>query len=67
MATVTTKADDFRAVAEFPLALVRTEGEADQPRGFATFWLTFADGSWLQVGRLGESENADHFLRTVSG
>ncbi|MFJ9026406.1 hypothetical protein ACIRPU_41600 [Streptomyces sp. NPDC102259] len=61
-----TRADDFRSVAEFPLDAARTEGEAGQPRGFATFRIRFADGSWLQVGRLGEPEDADHFLRTVS-
>ncbi|MEU8825154.1 hypothetical protein [Streptomyces sp. NPDC048636] len=62
-----TKADDFRTVAEFPLDQVRIDGEADQPRGFATFRLGFADGSWLEVGRLGEPQDADHFLRTATG
>ncbi|MBI0293948.1 hypothetical protein JBE04_05425 [Streptomyces sp. PRKS01-29] len=62
-----TKADDFRIVAEFPLGQVRPEGEAGQPRGFATFRLRFADGSWLEVGRLGEPEDADHFLRAING
>ncbi|MEU0931687.1 hypothetical protein [Streptomyces malaysiensis] len=62
-----TRADDFRIVAEFPLDQVRVEGETGQPRGFATFRLRFADGSWLELGRLGEPEDADHFLRTVSG
>ncbi|MFD7500264.1 hypothetical protein [Streptomyces sp. NPDC059850] len=61
-----TKADDFRTVAEFPLDQAHVEGEAGQPRGFATFRLRFADGSWLEVGRLAEPEDADHFLRTVS-
>ncbi|MGW1894460.1 hypothetical protein ACWCP6_30090 [Streptomyces sp. NPDC002004] len=61
-----TKADDFRTVAEFPLEQARIEGEAGRPRGFATFRLCFADGSWLELGRLGEPEDADHFLRTVS-
>jgi len=62
-----TKADDFRTVTEFALDQARIEGEAGQPRGYATFRLCFADGSWLEVGRLGEPEDADHFLRTVSG
>ncbi|TGB14814.1 hypothetical protein [Streptomyces sp. MZ04] len=62
-----TKADDFRIVKEFALDQARIEGEAGQPRGYATFRLCFADGSWLEVGRLGEPEDADHFLRTVSG
>ncbi|KOX27318.1 MULTISPECIES: hypothetical protein [Streptomyces] len=62
-----TKADDFRTVTEFPLDQARIEGEAGQPRGYATFRLAFADGSWLELGRLGEPDDADHFLRTVSG
>ncbi|MEU9987024.1 hypothetical protein AB0E10_09500 [Streptomyces sp. NPDC048045] len=62
-----TKADDFRTVVEFPLDQVRVEGEAGQPRGFATFRLCFADGSWMEAGRLADPEDADHFLRTVSG
>ncbi|NDZ78502.1 hypothetical protein G3I19_08190 [Streptomyces sp. SID10853] len=61
-----TKADDFRSVMEFPLDQARIEGEAGQPRGYATFRIRFADGSWLETGRLGEPEDADHFLRTVS-
>ncbi|MYW19149.1 hypothetical protein GT039_27120 [Streptomyces sp. SID2955] len=61
-----TKADDFRSVAEFPLDAARIEGESGQPRGFATFRICFADGSWLEVGRLAEPEDADHFLRTIS-
>ncbi|MEU2898613.1 hypothetical protein ACWC4E_10330 [Streptomyces sp. NPDC001273] len=62
-----TKADDFRTVSEFTLDQAQIEGEAGQPRGYATFRLAFADGSWLEMGRLGEPEDADHFLRTVSG
>ncbi|MFJ7999863.1 hypothetical protein ACIQ7D_22430 [Streptomyces sp. NPDC096310] len=61
-----TKADDFRSVAEFPFDQGRVEGEAGQPRGFATFRFRFADGSWLEVGGLAEPEDADHFLRTIS-
>jgi hypothetical protein len=62
-----TRADDFRIVTEFTPDQARIEGEAGRPRGYATFRLAFADGSWLEVGRLGEPEDADHFLRTVSG
>ncbi|MFC9620585.1 hypothetical protein ACFTXM_11475 [Streptomyces sp. NPDC056930] len=60
-----TKADDFRTVEEFPSHQVHVEGETGQPRGFATFRLCFSDGSWLEVGRLAEAEDADHFLRAV--
>ncbi|MFE3827144.1 hypothetical protein [Streptomyces sp. NPDC059092] len=60
------KAAGFRSVAEFPLDQARVEGEAGQPRGFATFRIRFADGSWLEMGRLAEPEDADHFLGTVS-
>ncbi|MFD4630692.1 hypothetical protein ACFVYR_24825 [Streptomyces sp. NPDC058284] len=62
-----TSADDFRTVAEFPLPEARIEAEPNQPRGFATFDLRFHDGSWLQLGRLAEPDDADHFLGTVSG
>lgn len=62
-----TRADDFRIVAEYPSTEVRVEGEAGQPRGFATFRFRFADGSWLEVGRLAEPDDADHFLRTIDG
>ncbi|MGX5187272.1 hypothetical protein ACWKT5_32085 [Streptomyces avermitilis] len=61
-----TRAGDFRIVAEFPAREVSVEGEAGQPRGFATFRLCFSDGSWLEVGRLGEPEDADHFLHTIN-
>ncbi|AVV45159.1 hypothetical protein C6376_30990 [Streptomyces sp. P3] len=61
-----TKADDFRTIAEFPYTEARIEAEAGRPRGFATFRIRFSDGSWLELGRLGEPEDADHFLRTVS-
>lgn len=62
-----TKADDFQVVTEFTLDHARIEGDTGQPRGFATFRLAFADGSWLELGQLGDPEDADHFLRTVSG
>ncbi|MEU6992939.1 hypothetical protein ABZ953_20055 [Streptomyces sp. NPDC046465] len=62
-----TRADDFRTLAEFPLGQARIEGDAGQPRGFATFRLCFQDGSWLELGRLAEPADADHFLRTVNG
>ncbi|MCX4862274.1 hypothetical protein OG426_09220 [Streptomyces canus] len=61
-----TQADDFRTIAEFSFAEARIEAEAGQPRGFATFRIRFTDGSWLELGRLGEPEDADRFLRTVS-
>ncbi|MDJ0342762.1 hypothetical protein QMK19_22940 [Streptomyces sp. H10-C2] len=61
-----TKADDFRTVTEFALDKARIEGEAGQPRGYATFRLCFIDSSWLELGHLGEQDDADHFLRTVS-
>ncbi|MFF3889711.1 hypothetical protein [Streptomyces sp. NPDC001914] len=61
-----TKADDFRIVTEYPSSEVRVESEAGQPRGFATFRLCFPDGSWLELGRLAEPEDADSFLRTVN-
>lgn len=60
-----TKAGDFDVVARFPASQARIEGESGQPRGFATFRLCFADGSWLEAGRLAEPQDADHFLRTV--
>ncbi|MFE0105299.1 hypothetical protein [Streptomyces sp. NPDC059009] len=61
-----TRPDDFSIVAEFPPAEARVEAEPGRPRGFATFRIRFADGSWIQVGRLGEPEDADHFLRTAA-
>ncbi|GAA2915745.1 hypothetical protein [Streptomyces mexicanus] len=60
-----TKADDFRIVARFAAHEAWVEGEAGQPRGFAVFRLCFADGSWLEAGRLAGPDDADHFLRTV--
>jgi hypothetical protein len=61
-----TKADDFRIVAEYPAHEIRVEGEAGQPRGFATFRLCFTDGSWLELGRLADPDDADSFLRRVA-
>jgi len=61
-----TRAGDFRTVAEFSLAEARIEAEAGGPRGFRTFVLRFADGSWLELGRLTDPDDADHFLRTLS-
>ncbi|MBL1087283.1 hypothetical protein JK359_35905 [Streptomyces actinomycinicus] len=57
-----TKADDFDIVTEF------THGEARIHRepGQRHFFLRFTDGSWLNLGRLADSEDADHFLKTVS-
>ncbi|WP_165398823.1 hypothetical protein [Streptomyces albidoflavus] len=54
-------------VTEFTLDHARIEGGTGQPRGFATVRLAVADGSWLELGQLGDPEDADHFLRTVSG
>ncbi|MFC7472680.1 hypothetical protein ACFQVA_42485 [Actinomadura keratinilytica] len=54
-------------VTEFTLDHARIEGGTGQPRGFATVRLAFADGSWLELGQLGDPEDADHLLRTVSG
>ncbi|THA58032.1 hypothetical protein [Streptomyces sp. A1136] len=61
-----TKASDFQLTAEFLVDEARIEAESGRPRGFATFRLRFADGSWLELGRLGEPEDADHFLETVA-
>lgn len=60
------KAADFRIVTEFAAHEVRVTAESGQPRGFATFQLRFADGSWLELGRLADPEDADHFLALVS-
>ncbi|MGY1440080.1 hypothetical protein [Streptomyces reniochalinae] len=61
-----TKADDFQPTTQFSCREARIEAEAGQPRGFATFRLRFADGSWLELGRLADPEDADHFLRVVA-
>ncbi|MFB6984671.1 hypothetical protein [Streptomyces sp. NPDC056304] len=61
-----TKANDFGIVAEFRADEARIEAEAGQPRGFATFRIRFADGSWLELGNLADPEDADHFLRTAA-
>ncbi|MCF3182034.1 hypothetical protein IPZ70_19085 [Streptomyces polychromogenes] len=57
-----TKAADFQPTAEFSAHEARIEAEAGQPRGFAAFRLRFADGSWLELGRLAQPDDADHFL-----
>ncbi|MET7857575.1 hypothetical protein ABZS81_10150 [Streptomyces sp. NPDC005318] len=44
----------------------RIEAEAGQPRGFAAFRIHFADGSWLELGRLAGPKDADRFLRTTA-
>ncbi|MEU6016705.1 hypothetical protein ABZ826_22410 [Streptomyces sp. NPDC047515] len=62
-----TKANDFGIVAEVRADEARIEAEAGQPRGFATFRIRFADGSWLELGNLAEPEDADHFLRAAAG
>ncbi|WP_254874313.1 MULTISPECIES: hypothetical protein [Streptomyces] len=51
-----TKADDFQVVTEFTLDQARIEGDSGPPRGFATFGLALTDGSWLELGQLGEPE-----------
>ncbi|WP_328890373.1 hypothetical protein [Streptomyces sp. NBC_00316] len=61
-----TKADDFEIVAEFRAGEARIEAEAGQPRGFAAFRIRFADGSWLELGRLAGPKGADRFLRTTA-
>ncbi|MEV7087916.1 hypothetical protein AB0O07_18830 [Streptomyces sp. NPDC093085] len=62
-----TRADNFQTVREYAHTEVRAEGDAGQPRGFATFRLRFPDGSWLELGQLHRPDDADHFLRTISG
>ncbi|MFD0379942.1 hypothetical protein [Streptomyces sp. NPDC127112] len=57
-----TKAADFQPTAEFSAHEARVEAEAGQPRGFATSRLCFADGSWLELGRLAQPDDADRFL-----
>ncbi|WP_329396431.1 hypothetical protein [Streptomyces melanogenes] len=60
-----TKADDFRIVTELGRHEARVEAERGQPRGFATFRIRFADGSWLELGKLADPDDADHFFHTV--
>ncbi|UQI45032.1 hypothetical protein M1P56_12065 [Streptomyces sp. HU2014] len=60
-------AGDVRLVTEFRSDEVRIEAEAGQPRGFAEFRLRFTDGSWLSLGNLADSDDADRFLRAVAG
>ncbi|MFD5417407.1 hypothetical protein ACFWJT_05165 [Streptomyces sp. NPDC127069] len=57
-----TKATDFQPTAEFSAHEARVEAEAGQPSGFATSRLCFADGSWLELGRLAQPDDADRFL-----
>lgn len=57
-----TKADDFDIVMEFAHHAARLQREPGQRH----FFVRFADGSWLGLGRLADSEDADHFLRTIS-
>ncbi|MEU9116098.1 hypothetical protein AB0D04_31115 [Streptomyces sp. NPDC048483] len=60
-----TKAHDFQIVTAFAAAEARVVGEPGQPRGFATFRICFADGSWLELGRLAEPGDADLFLQAA--
>lgn len=60
------KADDFHLTEQFSTREAHIEAETGQPRGFAAFRLRFPDGSWLELGRLADPEDADHFLRTTA-
>ncbi|MFJ4526587.1 hypothetical protein ACIP4Y_37785 [Streptomyces sp. NPDC088810] len=57
-----TKADDFDIVTEFAHGEVRIHREPGQRH----FFLRFSDGSWLNLGRLADNEDADHFLKAIS-
>ncbi|MEV0981130.1 hypothetical protein [Streptomyces sp. NPDC049915] len=57
-----TKADDFDIVAEFAQAGTRIHREP----GRRHFFLHFTDGSWLNLGRLADREDAEHFLKAIS-
>ncbi|NEA39570.1 hypothetical protein [Streptomyces sp. SID11385] len=60
-----TRAADFTLLTHFPASEARIEAEPNQPRGFARFRLRFADGSWLELGRLADPEDADRFFATM--
>ncbi|MFG3015931.1 hypothetical protein ACGFZB_36895 [Streptomyces cinerochromogenes] len=57
-----TKADDFDIVTEY----AHDEARIHREPGQRHFFLRFTDGSWLNLGRLADSEDADHFLKTIS-
>ncbi|MEU0070830.1 hypothetical protein ABZ027_15000 [Streptomyces sp. NPDC006332] len=61
-----TKAADFHTFAEFSSDDTHIEADPNQPRGYATVRLRFPDGSWLELRRLAEPDDADHFLRTIN-
>ncbi|MEU1012487.1 hypothetical protein [Streptomyces sp. NPDC005890] len=58
-----TKADDFDIVTEFAHGEVRIHREPGQRH----FFLRFSDGSWLNQGRLADNEDAERFLKAISG
>ncbi|WP_406175000.1 hypothetical protein [Streptomyces sp. NBC_00996] len=57
-----TKADDFDIVTEF----AHHEGRLHREPGQRHFFVHFADGSWLNLGRLAEPEDAEPFLKTIN-
>ncbi|MEU2728582.1 hypothetical protein ABZ650_12775 [Streptomyces griseoviridis] len=60
-----TRATDFRIIATFTPGEARIEADAAQRRALASFRIRFADGSWLVLGDLDTSKDADHFLNTA--
>ncbi|WP_053709539.1 hypothetical protein [Streptomyces sp. NRRL B-3648] len=57
-----TEADGFDIVTEFAHREARIHREPGQRH----FFLRFSDGSWLNPGRLADSEDAEHFLKAIS-
>ncbi|MEU1406428.1 hypothetical protein ABZ471_29385 [Streptomyces sp. NPDC005728] len=56
-----TKADDFDVVAAF----AHGEAHLDREPGRRDFFLRFPDGSWLNLGRLAEPDDAERFLQAI--